>query len=338
MTSREGLDATCGSPGAALPRRRLGARRGGPAERRATPGERGLRGRGRAGCRRHPEAPRLKPDYSPEFLLTTAYVGRPLAIGGRRGGRPAPSGGHRHGGARARMRALRHRGGGDGRPTSPRSCATAGAAASVPGTPHVRHIRRRSGAGGTGRASRPGPDQAATASCGPPRPGLGEHPDPVPRRATAPAHVRGLHRRHHRRGGQRRARSDRQRVVRPRDPHPGRSGWPITPTCASCATRGPSIGPALNNAGAGRPGATSCCSSTTTSRRSAAGWLAALCAQALRPDVGGGRSPAPVPRPPPAALRPGRRAHGGGRARPRRPGRDEPGYLHMATGPANARR
>ncbi len=28
-----------------------------------------------------PHGPRFKPDYSPEFLLTTAYVGRPLAIG-----------------------------------------------------------------------------------------------------------------------------------------------------------------------------------------------------------------------------------------------------------------
>jgi hypothetical protein len=28
-------------------------------------------------------APRLKPDFSPEFLLTTDYVGRPLAIGSR---------------------------------------------------------------------------------------------------------------------------------------------------------------------------------------------------------------------------------------------------------------
>ncbi len=28
-----------------------------------------------------PTAPRLKPDFSPEFLLTSAYVGRPLAMG-----------------------------------------------------------------------------------------------------------------------------------------------------------------------------------------------------------------------------------------------------------------
>ena len=26
-------------------------------------------------------APRLKPDFSPEFLLTSAYIGRPLAMG-----------------------------------------------------------------------------------------------------------------------------------------------------------------------------------------------------------------------------------------------------------------
>ena len=29
----------------------------------------------------HPTAPRLKPAWSPDFLLSTAYVGRPLALG-----------------------------------------------------------------------------------------------------------------------------------------------------------------------------------------------------------------------------------------------------------------
>ena len=35
-------------------------------------------------------APRLKPDFSPEFLLSSAYVGRPLAIGAGLTGAPAP--------------------------------------------------------------------------------------------------------------------------------------------------------------------------------------------------------------------------------------------------------
>ena len=49
-------------------------------------------------------APRLKPDFSPDFLLSSAYVGRPVAIGTDPGARPPSFGRVRTGGTRARMR------------------------------------------------------------------------------------------------------------------------------------------------------------------------------------------------------------------------------------------
>ena len=57
-----------------------------------------------------PTAPRLKPAFSPEFLLTSAYVGRPLAMGAHVADRLPRLGGDRPGGTRARVRAGRHRG------------------------------------------------------------------------------------------------------------------------------------------------------------------------------------------------------------------------------------
>ena len=64
-----------------LPRGRLGTRRCGPAERGPHTDRGRLRGRGPAAARGRPRRPRLKPDYSPDFLLSSSYVGRPLAIG-----------------------------------------------------------------------------------------------------------------------------------------------------------------------------------------------------------------------------------------------------------------
>ncbi len=79
---REGLDATSGSPRALIfpgdlwapdTVALLGAA--------LTPGGVVYADEDEVAADGSPHAPRFKPDYSPEFLLTTAYVGRPLAIG-----------------------------------------------------------------------------------------------------------------------------------------------------------------------------------------------------------------------------------------------------------------
>ncbi len=57
------------------------------------------------------EAPQLKPDFSPEFLLSSAYIGRPLAIGALVADHLPPPRGIGCTRARARVRVGRHRSG-----------------------------------------------------------------------------------------------------------------------------------------------------------------------------------------------------------------------------------
>ena len=330
-------DRDRGGPGApaglALPGRRLGARCGRPAERRPHARRRRLRGRGRAWRRRSVDGPpvqaRLLTRVPPLQRLRRPSPGH----GGRCGGPPAPSRGVRHGRPRARMCAGRHRGR-RRRGPHPRG-AVPPLDRNVPAPKLVirpPRCKRRSAAGDDDATvvagSRP---RRATGSCGPPHRSLGEHPDPLPRRAAAPPHLRRLHRRHHRRlHDQRRARAHRQRVHRPRDPHPGGASGrqPRRPR----ADRPPTVqlGGAQQRGSTGGPRRASCCSSTTTSRRTRA-----VGCPPCAPRRSGPTSPRPGPA---SSTRTGRLQHCGlvvgltGAAGHVLGGlaEDEPGYLHMA--------
>ena len=141
-----------------------------------------------------PELPRLKPDYSPDFLLSTGYVGRPLAIGS---GLLPGIGDY----AAIDLSSLEY------------ECAldVCGRAASVIHLPEVLCHRDAPGRRSTGRdrtAKRRARRTAKPSAAAPPgndrcrsggRPGRatpGEHPRPVPRPASVPPDLRRLGHRH----------------------------------------------------------------------------------------------------------------------------------------------
>ena len=315
-----------------LPRRRLGARRRRPPRRRPRPDGRRLRRRGPGDAEGTHVAPRLKPDYSPDFLLSSAYVGRPLAVGSALAGTSPRS-------SRPSMAAL------GARISRSHACEAAEVVTHIPevlchrtrdaGPLTVRRpcatVTGRSCAGaamrrGRRRARPPAP----SASCGPPRPAITVsilipfRDEPRFLRTcvdSIAATTEGARRR--------RARAHRQRVLGPRDPDAGRR-LAAGPDVRVLSDPRPFNWAELNNAAARRPAATSSCSSTTTSRRTGEGWLAALCAQALRPDVGaaGARLLYPDRRLQHCGLVVGLTGAAGHPLAGLPP--DAPGYLHMA--------
>ena len=200
-----------GQRGAGLPRGCLGPRRSGPPERGPHTDRGRLRGRGRPAARRYPRRTasqaRLLARLPPFFLLRRApprHRRRPHVRAS-----PPRRGGSRRAGAR--VRPVRMRGGGVGDPhrrgaLPPFGQRAAGWSGCTP-RPGGARPAERAGFGDDGLGAGYVPRAVV-----PERRGQRQHPDPVPRRAPPPAHLRRFRHRDHPRPG-RRARAHRQRVV-----------------------------------------------------------------------------------------------------------------------------
>ena len=270
--------------------------------------------------------PRLKPSYSPEFLLSSSYVGRPLAIGSGIALQVGPSG--------ASLPDLEH-------DLALRACEAARQVVHLPevlchrraGAPqaqrhgeadvaHVADALRRRGevaevTPGPRPRHLPGPTPSA---------GIGDHHHrhPVSRRAAlrrAPASSRSM-----RRGARRRSTSCWSTTARcNRRRRPWWSGWPGGTTSRWWRTRRPFNWSALNNAAVALARGDVLLFLNNDIEARQPGWLDVLTAQAMRPDVGAVGARLLYPGRPAPTLRSGDRRRRRGRSSAGRARRESAG-------------